>query len=404
MRKINPIIRWWVTPELPPEDIFASHNLISQWIIHPVKRRLARRYLKLLQKYTKIKVIGITGSTGKTTTTEILGSILSTQAKTCWSEENIDPVYNIPNTILKTSWGTKYLILEMSVEFVNEMGYYLWLVKPDIAIVTNIATTHTQFLKNVGGVSSEKSKLTKSLSENGIAVLNFEDPVVKTFAKSTKAKVCWYGRGSDIYAKDISLNKDLSTSFTLVTGKINRNVHMKAFGVQFVTNALAAAAAASSLGLGLESISAGIEKFKHLKHRLNIIRSKNHGIIFDDSYNSNPKAASESLDTFNKLAHSRKKIAVIGDMLELGQFEESSHKELGKKIGKMNFDYLIGVGSASRFVAEEAGKLMGQNKCFLTTNESEVLPILEPLLNKDSALFVKGSRSIHLDKLVDSLI
>ncbi|MCX6704468.1 MAG: hypothetical protein NTZ07_03405, partial [Candidatus Woesebacteria bacterium] len=82
MKKLNPIVKWWVTPKLPPEDVFASHNFISQWLVHPIKRRLARWYLKLLQKYTKVRVIGITGSTGKTTTTEILGSILSTDGKT----------------------------------------------------------------------------------------------------------------------------------------------------------------------------------------------------------------------------------------------------------------------------------------------------------------------------------
>jgi UDP-N-acetylmuramoyl-tripeptide--D-alanyl-D-alanine ligase len=402
-KKINPLIRWWVTPKLPPEDIFASHNFLSQWLIHPVKRRLARLYLKLLQKYTEIKVIGVTGSTGKTTTTEILGLILSIDGKTIWSREGVDPVYNIPNTILRAPWGTKYLILEMSVEYVNEMDYYLWLAKPDTAIVTNIAVTHTQFLENAQGVASEKSKLIKSLSENAVAVLNIEDPLVKAFAKSTDARVCWYGTGSDIYAEKIYLSKDLSTYYTLVLGSSKKSIHMKVFGAQFVANAVAASAAAYSLGVSLTNISAGIEKFRHLKHRMNIIGSKKYGIIFDDSYNSNPKAAGESLDTFNKLADSRKKIAVVGDMLELGKFEESFHRDLGKKIGSMNFDYLFGVGNASRFVVEEAGKRMGQNKCFLTTNGSEVLPILKPLLNKDSALFVKGSRSIHLDKLVDYL-
>jgi len=403
MKKINPIVRWWVTPKLPPDDIFASHNFISQWLIHPVKRRIARWYLKILQKYAKIKVVAITGSTGKTTTTEILGSILSTKGKACWSQEGIDPVYNIPNTILRTSWRTKYLILEMSVEYFNEMDYYLWLAKPDVAIVTNIAITHTQFLKDKEGVAKEKSKLIKVLSKEGVAVLNIEDPIVKSFAQSTNARVRWYGVGSDFFAEEINLNRNLSTSFTLVIGSSKKYIHMNIFGNQFVANAVAASAAAFSLGADLANISSGIEKFKHPKHRLNIIRNKNSGMIFDDSYNSNPKAASESLDTFIKLAGSKTKIAVVGDMLELGKFEESSHRDLGREIGKMGFDYLIGVGNAARFVVEEAGKVIGDHKCFLTTNESEALPILKPLLNNDTALFVKGSRSIGLDRLVDAL-
>ncbi|MCX6704064.1 MAG: Mur ligase family protein, partial [Candidatus Woesebacteria bacterium] len=324
--------------------------------------------------------------------------------KTVWSEEGVDPVYNIPNTILRATLGTKYIILEMSVEYRNEMDYYLWLAKPDIGIVTNIATTHTEFLKNVEGVASEKSKLIRALSENGVAVLNLEDPTVKSFAKFTKAKVCWYGGASDIYPERVNLNKDLSTSFTLIIGTNKKDIQMEAYGMQFVTNAVAASAAAFSLGLNLANISSGIEKFKLSKHRLNIMISKNFGIIFDDSYNSNPKAASESLDTFIKLADSKTKIAVLGDMLELGMFEELSHKELGKKVGKLGFDYVVGVGRASRFVVEEASKLLTKEKCFLTSNVSEAAMIVKPLLNSKTTLFVKGSRSIHLDKLVDSLI
>ena len=403
MKKINPFIRWWVTPLLPPEDIFASHNFFSQWVIHPVKRRLARWYLRFLQRYTGIKVVAITGSTGKTTTTEILGAILSTRQKTSWSQEGIDPVYNIPNTILKTAWGTKYLVLEMSVEYVNEMDYYLWLSKPDVAIVTNIATTHTQFLKNREGVAEEKKKLVKSLPQEGVAVLNMEDPIVKSFAQSTSAKVRWFGSGSDIFAEKIKLGRDLSTSFTLVIGPSKKTVRMNVFGRQFVTNALAAAAAAHSLDISLTDIVRGIEKFKHPSHRLTVIKSPAYGIIFDDSYNSNPKAASESLDTFRSLAGSKTKIAVIGDMLELGKFEEPSHKELGKKVAKMGFDYLIAVGTAVRFTIEEARSSIGADKCFLVSDVAEAVPIVKQLANSNSAIFVKGSRSIALDRLVNAL-
>lgn len=403
MTNINSIVRWWVTPKLPPEDIYATHNFISQWVIHPVKRRLARWYLMLLQKYTNITVIGITGSTGKTTTTEILASILSTNGKTTWSREGIDPVYNIPNTVLRTLWGTKYLILEMSVEYLNEMDYYLWLAKPDLGIVTNVATTHTEYLKNIEGVAKEKSKLIKSLDKDGIALLNIEDEVVRSFAKFTNARICRYGQGSDIYAKEITLNKGMSTTFTLYIEKNKKVIHMNVYGEQFIKNAVAASAAAYSLGLNINCISKGIERFKYLNHRMKIIYSKKYGIIFDDSYNSNPKALEESLETFRKIA-GKNKIAVVGDMLELGKFEEYFHRDVGKKIGKMNFDYLIGVGKASRYIVEEAAKLMGNKRCFLTGNESEVYPIIKSLLSKDSVLFIKGSRSVRLDKLVDKLI
>lgn len=402
-KKANPFIKWWVTPKLPPEDIFAKHNPITQWMIHPIKRRVARAYLRLLQRLGRIKVIGITGSTGKTTTTEILASILSLSGKTTWSALGVDPVYNIPNTILRSSPGTKYLILEMSVEYVDEMDYYLWLAGPDIGIVTNIAASHTEYLKNKEGVAAEKSKLVKNLKKDGVAVLNGEDPLVSSMGKKSDAKIVYFGGKSTVSGSNIKLNENMSTDFTLKVGKNIKSVQIKALGNQFVNNALAAAAAADALGIGFDKIVKGIENFKRPAHRLNVFMSKNHGMIFDDTYNSNPKAASESLDTFKAVAKGKRKIAVIGDMLELGRLEEEAHRELGRKVGNMGFSNLVGVGNAARFIVEEASVKMKNEKCFLVGNYLEALGIIEPILGKDSALFVKGSRSMHLDKLVDDL-
>ncbi|KKR55814.1 MAG: UDP-N-acetylmuramoyl-tripeptide-D-alanyl-D-alanine ligase [Candidatus Woesebacteria bacterium GW2011_GWF1_40_24] len=388
---------------LPPEDIFANHNFVSQWLTHPIKRRLAKAYLNYLRRHGEVEVIGITGSVGKTTTTAILASILKRVGKTVCSAEGVDPVYNIPNTILKATPATKFLILEMSVEYIDEMDYYLWLAKPDLGIITNIAVTHTEYLKNKEGVAEEKGKIIKYLDKNATAILNMDDPVVQKLGNNTKAKIVYFGEKTDVSASNIKINNDMSTNFTL---KINMNtkiVHMNALGKQFVNNALAAAAAADSLGVGIDDIIKGIELFERPRHRLTVIKSDTNGIIFDDTYNSNPRAASESLDTFTEIAGTRKKIAVIGDMLELGKFEEQAHRELGKKAGSVGLSYLIGVGSAARFIVEEASKRMGNKYCFLVSNFSEALQITKPLLGKDTALFVKGSRSIHLDKLVESL-
>lgn len=403
MAKISPLIQWWVTPKLPPEDVFARHNPITQWIIHPIKRRLARAYLKHLKTTTGIKVIGITGSTGKTTTTEILSSILSGVGPTVWSAQGVDPVYNIPNTILKAGLSTKYLVLEMSVEYANEMDYYLWLAKPDLGVITNITTTHTQFLKDKKGVASEKSKLIKALEKGGIAVLNKEDGLVNKMGQGIRAKVVYFGSKSEVVASNIKLNNDLSTDFTLKLGKNTKSVHIKALGSQFVSNALAAAAASDALGVKFQDIVRGIEKFMPPAHRLNVFISKSNGLIFDDTYNSNPKAAEESLDTFKAVSKGKKKIAVIGDMLELGKYEEAAHRDLGKKAGEVGFFCLIGVGNAARFVVEEASGKIGRKNCFLVGNYEEALGIIKHYIDKDSAVFVKGSRFLHLDKLVEAI-
>ncbi len=404
MRKLNPIISWWVTPKLPYEDIVAKHNLISKWITHPIKRRIARVYLNFLKKVGKIKVIAITGSTGKTTTTEILASILKEDGETVYSATGVDPVYNIPNTILRAKLSTKYLILEMSVEYKNEMDYYLWLASPDVGLITNIDATHIKYFENIDGVLEEKGKLLKSLSRKNLALINTDDLKIMSLKKYIKAKIVFFGIKSEIFYSKVTFNSDMSTDFVLNINSITKNIHINAFGLPVVNNALASIAVAHTLGLSLEKIASGLEKFRMPPHRLNIVNSKNSGLVFDDTYNSNPKAASESLDAFCIAAGKRKKIVVIGDMLELGNIEEGAHRNLGKKIGNIGVDYLIAVGSAARFILEEASKKINKSNCYLVQNYLEAFEIVNKLRNSKSAIFVKGSRSIHLDKLVEKLI
>lgn len=369
MKKINPIIKWWVTPLLPSEDIFAKHNFISQWVGHPIKRRIAKWYLKFLQKYTKINVIGITGSAGKTTTKEMLASILKLDGKTVYTPKNIDSIYSIPNTILTILPGTKYLILEMGVEYKNEMDFYLWLAKPDAGIITNIFPTHTQFLVDIDGVFKEKSKLVLGLVKEGFAVLNSGDTKLKSLSGKLASKIIWF-------KTDIN--------------PIKQNIN-------------AATALAKAFGISSEKILKGISEYKKPAHRLEIINHASGSMILDDSYNSNPWAALATLDYFNGLAKGEK-IAILGDMLELGDYDESAHRELGRRVAESDFETVIGVGKSSKFLIEEVNRYSKNTNTYLFTKSEEVIPVIKPKLKKGVSILVKGSRSIGLDKLVDALL
>ncbi len=367
MKKVNPIIQWWVTSKLPVEDVFASHNFFSQWVIHPIKRRLARWYLKLLQNFTNIKVIAVTGSSGKTTTIQMLAGILKLSGKTIWSREGVDSVYNIPNTILRTMWGTKYLILEMSVEYIGEMDFYLWLAKPDIAVITNIFPTHTLFFGNVEGVANEKSKIIKNLSKTDFVVLNHSNKFTNQMSKFTKAQVVWFDEKDDPVLSNMEVAKKV----------------------------------AEVVGVNEENIQKGLNNYQRPKHRFNIFDHKSGALIFDDTYNSNPEAVISSLKTFMKVAEKYKKIAVLGDMLELGKIEESEHGRVGRKIKELNFNVVIGVGKLTKFLIDELDSV--KTKVWLVKDSDEVVPILSPLLDEKVAVFVKGSRSIRLDKVISNL-
>jgi UDP-N-acetylmuramoyl-tripeptide--D-alanyl-D-alanine ligase len=365
MKKVNPIISWWVTPKLPYEDIFdypllMNKNLFakfaflySRWFIHPLKRRIAKWYLRRLQAHTGLVVIGVTGSAGKSSTVQMLSSILKRHGKTVATPPSIDPIYNVPNTILKCTSETKFLILEMSVEYPGEMDYYLWLARPKIGVITNIYPTHVEFLGDVAGVLKEKRKLVKSLGNDGIAVLNKNDQRLRSLSNKLNAKIVWFD----------GENEDCATS------------------------------AARVLGVGEKDIASGLKSYSPPKHRYEIIKSKSGAVIFDDSYNSNPEALLLTLKKFAKLAGSKPKIAVLGDMLELGKIAESEHKRVGSEVKRYGFVKVFGVGKLMKYITENT-----------FDSWEAVLPRVKMFLKPDYYILVKGSRSIALDKLVEKLV
>lgn len=381
MKKINPIISWWMTPKLPYHDVYelpllknkslpsVFSHIISRWFIHPIKRRLARIYLKLLQRFTKIKVIAITGSAGKSTTTQMIDSVLKLKGRSLSTPPSIDPVYNIPNTILKCKPGVEFLVLEMSVEYLGEMDYYLWLAKPEIGVITNIFPAHTQFLGGIEGVLKEKGKLVLSLPKDGTAILNNKDSLLANLAKRLRAEVVWFDGSGDLIAQNLS----------------------------------AATKVAETLGVDSEVIKKGLANYKNPEHRLQVLRSKSGAMILDDTYNSNPKAAIATLSYFNKMAKGNK-IAVLGDMRELGDYEVEGHRSLGREVAKSGFKVVIGVGKSSKFMIEEVKKGSKDTETYLVANSEEVLPILTKLLVKNNSILIKGSRSIGLDRVVNSII
>jgi UDP-N-acetylmuramoyl-tripeptide--D-alanyl-D-alanine ligase len=415
MNDINPIISWWMTPKLPSVHIFIKkedrpkglNELINvytkKWLVHPIKRRVAKHYLKLLKRIFNVKVIAITGSAGKTTTKEMLTSILKNEGKTVATFKNIDPIYNIPDTILKATPFTKFLILEMGVEYPGEMDYYLWLAEPDLGVITNIYPTHTEFLGDLEGVKKEKIKLVKTLKNKDFAVLNCEDINLKKRVKNINAKIIWYGRESSISAKNIVLKDNFTTTFQLNIFSEKEEIFLPTIGRQFVNNALAASAVAYLLSIKVEDIKIGLRRYKPPEHRMGISKTKEGAVIIDDSYNNNPAAAKRTISTFCEIAKERKKIIVFGDMLELGDNEKEYHRDLGEFISKTKPDYLIGVGKLSKIIVEEVGSKLGRNRIFWVKNENEVSKIIKQIIDKNTFILIKGSRAMGLDKLVDEL-
>lgn len=411
---MNRLIKWWFSPRFPvtqykriiaykPDGVFLFLNYLSKnWIIHPIKRRIAKYYLIFLKNFFGLKVIAITGSVGKTTTKEMVAAILKKVAPTVNSFANIDPVYNIPTTILRCRPSTKYLVLEMGVEYPGEMDFYLWLANPDISVLTNIFNTHTLYFKNIEGVIKEKVKLIEAVDKNGYVVLNSKNSIPQKVYRKVKGNPIYFGDQNDFASEKVTYTRNLKTKLILRVKKNKTNVILPILGKQFVENALAAAAVAATLGASIEKIKGGLERFQVPPHRMAVKKLKSGSLIIDDAYNNNPYAAVESLNAFDEIAKGKRKIIVFGDMLELGNLEGRAHRQIGQYILRLKPDYLICVGALSKYVFEATKTKLG-DKTKWAQNKEEALKILRKIIYRKSIVLVKGSRSLGLEKIVSRL-
>lgn len=386
-----------------PEGLYSFLRVyFRKWFVHPLRRRIARVWLAFLRRFFGLRVVALTGSAGKTTTKEMILSVLSQKYRTLATQENIDPVFNIPATALKARPWTEVLVLEMGIEFPGEMDFYLWLAKPDAAVLTSVYLTHTEFLGDIKGVEREKTKLIKAVGKKGYVVLNADDKRVAKYADKVAGKAILYGLGkkAEVSAEDIEVTAALSTRFTLKIKKRSISVELPALGEQNVSNALCAAAIGQIYNVSLGAIKAGLESFVPAPHRMRPLKTKSGAWIIDDAYNSNPLATKKALDALAKIP-ARQRIAVLGEMKELGDFERRAHEEVGEYAGKLGIDEVIGFGRPTRYLLEKA-----ENKAdvYLAKSKRDIVRRLEGRLGEGTVVLVKGSRSLRMEELIPSLV
>ncbi len=388
-------------------DLEAVFRFSKDWIYHPLKRKVARGYLEYLRKQGNLKVIGITGSAGKSTTKEMISSILKQHDNTVYSRDNIDPVFNIPSTIFRSRTNSRYLVLEMGIEYPGDMDFYMWLAKPDVSVITNIDATHTEYFGDVQGVLEEKGKIIKSLGKSDYAVLNRDDENSSNLSRETVARIIWFGNGTKIEAKSIRITEKFTTTFELSYLGKSINIELPVVGKQFVENSLAAACVASIFSIDYSLIKKGLESFNPMEHRMKIFQHDSGATIVDDSYNNNPRAAKLAIDTLlqiSNITNQHEKIVVFGDMLELGKLDRVSHEKLGEYLARKNIKYLIGVGNLTKYLGQKAIKAgMNKDHVYHVDKWSDALSILNPILNTNTVVLIKGSRSIGLEKLIEKL-
>lgn len=370
---------------------------IARPFFHTSRRILAKLWL---QSHKKTEVIGVTGSYGKTNTVVAVEAVLSQKFKTLSTDINLDTTYNIPITILKLKTQEK-LILEYGVDHQREMEKHLFLARPNITVVTGISPVHADkvHLGSLENIIKEKTKLVKALPKTGFAVLNYDQIEVREMAKACQGKVFFYGldKSSQVWANRVKLGGN-GLEFNLHYEDGMAKVKTSLIGKQFVYNCLAAAAVGIISDLPLSLIARGLESVKPLEGRMSLEPGPRASVLLNDSRRANPASTVAGLQTLKDFP-AKRKIAVIGEMGELGDYEEKGHREVGKVASLLKPDYLIAVGPLTKYIVEEAKTGMKRGSVVWVADVFEAAGVLTGILKQGDLVYLKGSLLKHLERI-----
>ena len=349
-----------------------------------------------------MKVVGITGSVGKTSTKEMIASVLSEKYRVLKTLGNFNNELGLPLTVFRLREEDEIAVLEMGISNFGEMHRLSKIARPDICVMTNIGQCHLEFLGDRDGVLRAKSEIFDYIAEDGTIILNGDDDKLATLHDVKGITPVFFGIDSDrkIHATNIHSLGLKGIACTICTEQGDFDVTIPIPGYHMVYNALAGTAVGLSLGMITEEIKRGIEKLESLSGRFHIIETGEYTVV-DDCYNANPVSMKASL----KVLHDAlgRKVAILGDMGELGENERQLHEEVGAEAGKQDIQLLICVGALSEHMAKAAKETNPQMKVVHMDTLEEALEAIPGLLQKEDTILVKASHFMHFEKIVEAL-
>ena len=363
------------------------------------------KFIQELARYKRsmynIPVIAVTGSVGKTSTKDIIYEVVKTKYKTLKTEGNQNNHIGLPLTILKLK-DEEVLITEMGMNHLGEISLLASIAKPTIAVITNIGTAHIGNLGSRENILKAKLEITEPLSKDNTLIINNDNDLLHKEVNNLKEKFKLVTIGinnkSDYNATDIKDNI-FSSSFKINNNNININVGSEAF----IYNSLVAYAVGQTLKIEPNTIAKAINNFKLSPHRLEKIEIKNNITLIDDTYNANLDSVINSLSILSKVTNKRR-VAILGDILELGSFSEEIHRNIGKSINSNNLDILITIGNESKYIKEEAiNNKFSKDKIYSFNNYQDSLNKIQDILKGNDIVLLKASHGMELTKIVEYL-
>ncbi len=351
-----------------------------------------------------IPVIAVTGSVGKTSTKDILASVISKKYKVLKTEGNLNNQIGLPLTILKLKDQTA-MVLEMGMSELGEIRTLTKIAKPTLAVITNVGTSHIGTLGSRQNILKAKLEILEGLQKQGTLVINNDNEPLNTWNKQNNTyKVITYGieTKSDITASKIEL-QEYTSNFIANLKNEKLDIEVPVGGKHFVYNSLCALAVGKLLNISNDEIKIGIKQFELTKNRMDIKKLDNN-IIINDCYNANYDSMVAAITYLAKI-NTKRKIAVLGDMLNLGEYSKELHEKVGEEIVKNKIDILITVGKESKYIQEKAIKqgIMKENTYNFDTNEAAIQQ-LNKTLKPDDAILIKASNAMNFYEIVEELV
>ncbi len=354
-----------------------------------------------------VRVVGITGSTGKTIAKEITADVLSRTLTTLRNEGNLNSETGLPMTLLRLDESHEAAVLEMSMYTVGEIAWLAEIARPEVGVVLAVHPTHLERAGSIERIALAKSELPAALPRDGLAVLNADDVAVAAMRAVTPAPVRTFGLGpdADVRAEGIHSRGLAGTEFTLVAPWGSRRLVSAMPGRHLVPHALAAAAVAERFGVPLDELEAALAAGSHAPHRMRVADATSGATLVDDTYNASPVSVAAALDFLAEtpVPAGRRRIAVLGDMLELGPDEERLHREIGMRAAGVA-DAIVAVGPRGRWIAE-AAEAAGHSRVSTVDDPDEAAAALEREVapGPGDVVLLKASRGVGLDRAVEIL-
>ena len=390
---------------VPSADFFLTFDFATPFCLRVENTVTALQQIaRFWRRKLDLRVIGITGSVGKSTTKEMIAEVLSTRYRTLKSPGNLNNEIGLPLTMLRLSAGHQRAVMEMGFYVPGEIAFLCDIALPQVGVVTNVGTVHAERAGSQEAIARGKGELVQALppAPEGVAILNFDDPWVQKMEERTKARVFFYGLSPEAHLwadQVVGLGLD-GIRFRMHYAGETLHVKIPLIGRHSVHTALRAAAVGLAEGMNWQEILEGLNQ-GHTQLRLAAVRSENGALLLDETYNASPESMLAALNLLDEI--DGRKVAVLGDMLELGPYERGGHEMVGLRAAQVA-ETLVTLGGRAHMIAE-AARRTGMKKTAIIEFD-EIDPLIDWLktnLTKKDVVLIKGSHGLRMDRITASL-